>query len=537
MKHYFDENERRGHTYLKQADSSPFLRASKRNKSIKVSLTEKSKYSPAKMPADSHMESAVQLHKHSEQQHLSKDELSDHATNLVADLSKEFSSQFKKIAVEKAKQSFKMATEVVKENITQHKFAKLAEASYQNFNGKDVKAFLTDAKHEYIPGLADFEVDNELSSLDDLVLHNSKTGETVISYRGTQVLKDWGVNAKIAFEGGQDTKRFKNALNVAAESVEKYGSDLLKTTGHSQGAGISTYISQMLGLEGHHFQPALSLKQLSQFHKGEHLLDKAKQVIYRTHGDLVSMNSLSSKVKKLFDIKTVNTTADLGAEGAKIHSLDNFAPPPVEESAKGLEVSVERNTTKSALRGAAVAVAKVADVGMSVGLEGYDIYKDLQEGTAQEKATNIVVDTGKNVGEYMVADAILGSAAATASEGLVAALALAPETGGASLVAGVVTVGAMAATAAAMYGMDKLSDEIKESHIVEHAEDAAADAAEFVGEGFRTAEKGIEKAAEYVEDKVVDTAENVGSAFVEGAEAVGDTLVEGAQDFFTGNWW
>jgi len=33
--------------------------------------------------------------------------------------------------------------------------------------------------------MKDFEMDDELSTKDDLVLHNAKTGETVISYRGT----------------------------------------------------------------------------------------------------------------------------------------------------------------------------------------------------------------------------------------------------------------------------------------------------------------------------------------------------------------
>jgi len=71
------------------------------------------------------------------------------------------------------------------ESVDQHKYARLANASYDNFNGKSVHENLRKSQYDYIDDLKDFEMDSELSTQDDLVLHNAKTGEMVISYRGT----------------------------------------------------------------------------------------------------------------------------------------------------------------------------------------------------------------------------------------------------------------------------------------------------------------------------------------------------------------
>ena len=74
---------------------------------------------------------------------------------------------------------------------------------------KSVHENLRKRQYDYIGDLKDFEMDDELSTKDDLVLHNAKTGETVISYRGTtddpvgkpkNFVDDWLVNGQIAGE-------------------------------------------------------------------------------------------------------------------------------------------------------------------------------------------------------------------------------------------------------------------------------------------------------------------------------------------------
>ena len=49
------------------------------------------------------------------------------------------------------------------ESIDQHKYARLANASYDNFNGKSAHDNLRKSQYDYIGDLKDFEMDDELS--------------------------------------------------------------------------------------------------------------------------------------------------------------------------------------------------------------------------------------------------------------------------------------------------------------------------------------------------------------------------------------
>ena len=88
-----------------------------------------------------------------------------------------------------------------------HKYSRLANSSYDYFNSRGkidaVHEGLQNPKYNYIDDLKNFTVDEELSTIDNLVLHNAKTGEMTVSYRGTtdnpigrtkSFLKDWKVN-------------------------------------------------------------------------------------------------------------------------------------------------------------------------------------------------------------------------------------------------------------------------------------------------------------------------------------------------------
>jgi hypothetical protein len=111
-------------------------------------------------------------------------------------------------------------TEKIEENLRVHKYSRLANSSYDYFNSKGkidaVHDGLQNSKYAYIDDLKFFKVDEELSTIDNLVLHNSKTLETSVSYRGTtdnpmrtkSFLKDWRINGQIA-GGKSNTTRVK----------------------------------------------------------------------------------------------------------------------------------------------------------------------------------------------------------------------------------------------------------------------------------------------------------------------------------------
>ena len=69
-------------------------------------------------------------------------------------------------------------TEVIKEDLSMHKYSRLANASYDYFNSKGkidaVHEGLENSKFDYIDDLKDFKVDEELSTIDNLVLHNER---------------------------------------------------------------------------------------------------------------------------------------------------------------------------------------------------------------------------------------------------------------------------------------------------------------------------------------------------------------------------
>jgi hypothetical protein len=126
-------------------------------------------------------------------------------------------------------------TEIIEENLSMHEYSRLANSSYDYFNSKgkiySVHEGLQNSKYNYIDDLKDFKVDEELSTIDNLVLHNAKTGEVTVSYRGTtdnpmrtkSFLRDWRINGQIA--GGKSitvrVKQGQKQLNKVIENMVK----------------------------------------------------------------------------------------------------------------------------------------------------------------------------------------------------------------------------------------------------------------------------------------------------------------------------
>ena len=80
------------------------------------------------------------------------------------------------------------STEIVKDSFNQAKYSRLANASCDYFDsGGDENAVEKGLAHpDYAHlGLENFKVDKDLSTIDNVVLHNKLTGDTHVSFRGT----------------------------------------------------------------------------------------------------------------------------------------------------------------------------------------------------------------------------------------------------------------------------------------------------------------------------------------------------------------
>ena len=321
------------------------------------------------------------------------------------------------------------------ESIDQHKYARLANASYDHFNGKSVHENLRKSQYDYIGDLKDFEMDDELSTKDDLVLHNAKTGETVISYRGTtddpvgkpkNFVQDWLVNGQIA-GGSTHTSRAKTAEKQAYRVIQKYGKQNLVVTGHSQGGGISYHIATKYDLEGHHYNPSINHSNVAQ--AGKYANNKNAQNIYKTHLDFASPLAYSKHLKKSnTTVHTVGTIKDMDSP-VSTHSIDQFSPTPLKVHADGT-VSVKRQTAKQSIKNGIKHTVTYHPVGKAV-VSVTDqlpslVHKTVDlEASAAKGVTHLGVNLAINEEQAVVDEMIVD-----------ASLALAPETMGLSIVAG-----------------------------------------------------------------------------------------------------
>lgn len=319
------------------------------------------------------------------------------------------------------------STGIFEESLTQHKYSRLANSSYDYFNSKgkidEVHKGLMDKKYDYINDLKGFKTDTELSTIDNLVLHNAETGETHVSYRGTtdrplsktrSFFNDWKINGEIA-GGSTHSKRIQQADKQMDRVISKYGKNNLTVSGHSQGGHVSYEMGVKYDLEGHHYNPAINRNQVKLSSK--YASNATKQTIYKTHLDFASPLSNNLKNSKVVHVNNlVNNDSVLAT-----HSIDQFAPKP--KSVVGSVVKAERRTVAGSILKGAGHIAGIGMLGYSV---GEDIKHDTQNDHSDlHKAVASTIDIAKN-GEQFVVD----------GEIMATSLALAPETMGASLVVG-----------------------------------------------------------------------------------------------------
>jgi len=93
--------------------------------------------------------------------------------------------------------------------------------------------------------IGDYYIDESLSTPENVVYHNPKTGETKVAYRGTEgTLADWSNNAKYAFGLHNTTKRYKRANEIQKQVEQKYGTQNLDVLGHSQSGAFAQEIGK-----------------------------------------------------------------------------------------------------------------------------------------------------------------------------------------------------------------------------------------------------------------------------------------------------
>ena len=329
-------------------------------------------------------------------------------------------------------------SEIVTESLEQHKYAILAKSSYDYFDSRgkidEVHDGLRAAKHNYVEDLKGFEVDTELSTIDNLVLHNPTTGETHVSYRGTTnnpsrlktVLKDWRTNGEIA-GGSVTTKRYQQAEKQIDQVIAKYGKKQLTVSGHSQGGGISYEIAVSHDIPGHHYNPAINSTQVKR--AARYAENEAEQVVYKTATDFASPLTYDKRLKgSKTTTKVVNNL--VGKDGVvDVHSIDQFAPTPKE--VEGAIIKAERRTLAGSVVKSAGKLLEVANYAGAAYTAELDIQADLKNSSnALEKVFDIGIDTAKNAEKFAVDNAIAD-----------VGLGLAGETFGASAV---VAMGAIA---------------------------------------------------------------------------------------------
>jgi predicted esterase YcpF (UPF0227 family) len=241
----------------------------------------------------------------------------------------------------------------VYESVNQHKYSRLANASYYfNNQPKNQQSF------SKMPETRGFVLDSRLSNKEASVFVNLGTQEAVVAYRGTSNMKDVGTDLMVLTSTTGLSKRVRDSLKLMEHVLRKYRGFKVVSTGHSLGGMLSRIAGNTFALESHNFNPAESVHGSFQDQNGV-------TFNYRTHYDAVSILSKNSQ----------RVSARLGNESTleSVHRLDNFYDKNAKRVVKdGEEVFEIRKSSKiyehTAFLGTAVDIA-VAGYDLKVGIQ------------------------------------------------------------------------------------------------------------------------------------------------------------------------
>lgn len=110
--------------------------------------------------------------------------------------------------------------------ITGRELKKLTDASYQKGKKRPKK-------------IGDLVLDSSLTTREAAVYHNPKTGEAVVTHRGTQGASDWLNNLALGVGLYKKTDRYKKGKETQKAVNAKYGKQNVLTTSHSQSGALA----------------------------------------------------------------------------------------------------------------------------------------------------------------------------------------------------------------------------------------------------------------------------------------------------------
>lgn len=195
-------------------------------------------------------------------------------------------------------------TKQVFETINQHKYSRLANASYYFKRQSFVREFLNEMRET-----RGFQIDKELSNEEVSTFVNRITNEVVVAYRGTSSIKDVGTDLMVLTSTERLSFRVRSSLELIERVLRKYTGFKVVSTGHSLGGFLSRIVSNSFGLESHNFNSAESIH-------GSFIEQNAMTMNYRNHYDAVSILSKDS----------IRVSTKIGNEATleSVHRLNNF---------------------------------------------------------------------------------------------------------------------------------------------------------------------------------------------------------------------
>ncbi len=262
-------------------------------------------------------------------------------------------------------------TKLVSETVAQHKYSRLAAVSYYFNDQSKANAILSKLKET-----RDFKLDQSLSTAEHSILHNPVTKETVIAFRGTSNLKDVATDGLVLASQELKSGRLKESERIFEATAAKYGTEnKLTTTGHSLGGNLSLHTAEKYGVEGHHFNPAVSARQVNQSYSGALADTTEKQTIYRTHGDFVSVGGeFTESPLTNREIVRVNVRPENTGNFVAHHQLDNFYTDD------GVRVGDMIKSEKATLLTTAVDTLDTSLTAAQLGLAAYDAIEGAKKG-------------------------------------------------------------------------------------------------------------------------------------------------------------
>ena len=307
------------------------------------------------------------------------EEHTQHLLQHISDNTHDFINQHIGLQTTKKLVDLGAVTEQINDDPIMNRYAELANESYNHYENKPKTT-------------TEFEkVEHLNTNKNNVIMENEN--EVHMSVRGSMETKDWtDNNAKIlsrVFGKMENTDRYIEAEEqlLRANRYAQLVGKKLTISGHSLGGYLSYDLANKHDIEGYHFDPGISLKQVYQQLNRTFRNNVNVQKIFKTHFDLPSLRitQFHSIFNNSTDTKVhyIGTKPSLDNTLVKTHSVEHF----MENASK------VRNTSLSS-------IVKSLSLAGAVGIQGFSAYQDIKrDQNTHNKLTNSSIDGIKNISE------------------------------------------------------------------------------------------------------------------------------------------